>query len=336
MMRRMYSVLTKRRVRDYLVNGMTEDGLYRISIMDNTSVVNNAQNRFKYKFQDEKTTKDALSLYAKTMSCSSILSSFLRGEERVIVGVFGSGPISQICTESVQLGETRGYMYVNPEATRSGTSLLFDEENNPGLFTVEKILYNNSKPITSSIKLTKGDISNELLMYFKESEQVPTASHLGVISDSSSQDQCLFSYGIVVQALPAKDSFVSEVQQLKLKELQTYFDDLTQELKQSCSTRDEMHQKLFSFKNDLKLTDKVSLPPLSLDTIRFKPLDFFCRCSMKGMMDNVSKLGSAEIEDMHAEVSSTKTPITITCDYCNENYHFGVAEFDTLKQNLSE
>jgi molecular chaperone Hsp33 len=342
-MKRLYqtSAPLRRRVRDYIVNGMTKDGLFRVALIDNTQMVNTAQQRFQYNIKNKQLTAEALSLYGKTMSCSALISSFLKGEERIRVEAAGTGLVNQICTESIQLGETRGYMLFDDQASYSKRSPLLSAEQAPGVFSVTKILYNNAKAAISSVGMTNGTISDELIDYFRESEQVPTASHLDTIMilDDESKLQCLFSFGMIVQALPVSDADVADEQRELLQDLQKHMIKFSERFQDRQSTREQAHEKLFTpgiVQNDLPLFGYQALAPLNPETVRYKPIDFMCRCSLDGVLQSIAGLGHEEVLDMQRESNEKKSPIDVTCDYCHAQYPIGEKEFTQLYQMISD
>jgi redox-regulated HSP33 family molecular chaperone len=50
---------------------------------------------------------------AKTLAASTLLSAFLKGEERVSIEIDGSNYIKKYISESIQVGETRGFIRVD-------------------------------------------------------------------------------------------------------------------------------------------------------------------------------------------------------------------------------
>lgn len=342
-MNRLYSTSAplRRRVRDYVVNGMTTDGLFRVALIDNTQIVNHAQQRFQYYIKNQQTTAQAISLYGKTLSSSALLSSFLKGEERIHVEAAGSGLLSQISAESIQVGETRGFMSFDENSTTSKDSILLNAEKSPGIFSVQKILYDNAKPSISSVILQHGTISDELFDFFKSSEQVPTAVHIDTVMymNDERKIQCLFSYGMIVQALPVKDEDIAKQQQDMLADLQEHFKSFSKRFKNLENTREKLHEQLFVpdlGSGSAVLFDYPNLPPLKVETIRYKPIDFMCRCSMKGILEGFASLGTETVAEMQQDAKEKNEPTSAVCTYCNEKYIINDQEYENIYHMIKE
>jgi molecular chaperone Hsp33 len=296
-------------------------------------MVNTAQQKFQYSIKNKHLTAQSLSTYGKAMTSSTLLSSLLKGEERIRIEITGTGTVAQICTESIQLGETRGFMIIDDEADNSEKTPVLSAAGAPGIFSVSKILYNNAKPVISSVRMDVGNISQELSDYFKDSEQVPTASYVDTVMylDDERNIKCLFSYGMLVQALPMRDGEVVEEQKKLIQDLQVHFSKYSKLFQDKLQTRDQSQEKLFYSQ---PLFDYPNLEPLNPDTVRFKPVDFMCRCNLDGVLTSIASLGRDEIIDMERESNEKKEPMSVTCDYCNNKYPIGASEFKTLHEIL--
>ncbi len=281
--------------RDRAVRVLSEDGMFRCVAIKSTGIAKSAQAKH------ELPLVPAFYL-AKLLTASSLLSAFLKGEERVSITLESSGLIKKIFAESIQVGETKGFVVFAPElATIEDVS-----KNNiigAGLLKVTRILYNRTEPISGVVSLAQGDISTDLAYYFTQSEQIPTAVILDVAFDDNGQ--ITQSGGLFIQAMPGAntDTLTRIVENLyNLPPITKYFDEGLQP--------EEVIRKVVDFK--FEIVKKV-------------PVDFFCRCSKETFISHITSFGAEEVESMrnlnHNEV---------ICIYCNNKYIIEESDFESI------
>ena len=269
--------------RDRVVRAMSRNGMFRVAVAKTTNATETA--RIKHGL-------DPLSSYllAKTLTSSILLSSFLKGEERVVVQAEGTGRVKLIFTEAMQVGEVRGFVVTDethpmPESLSVALS--------KGFLKVSKILYEKQEPVTGSVELLHGDIASDLSYYFEQSEQIATAVNLGVtINDEGAIEH---SGGIIVQAMPGADlASIVEVQR-SLEEMPP-----VEELLDSGYSPEEILRQVM---------------PFEIEVVNNTPVDFFCRCSLERFMSKLLILGKQEILSMKVEGQRE-----LVCQYCSSTY----------------
>lgn len=139
-----------RKHRDSVVNAMTKDGQLRIAIVSNSRSVSEVARRQKIQRNPA-----VLDLFSRCASAASLLSSFLKGDERVIVQIRSDqAPVVQnIIAEAIQVGEIRGILTMDPEpgvpenapAQNIGDLIL------PGILIIKRILYDMVPPSPLSL-----------------------------------------------------------------------------------------------------------------------------------------------------------------------------------------
>ena len=276
--------------RDRVVRVMSRNGMFRAAATNISLSVKSAV---------EKHHLDPVSsyLFGKTMASAVLLSSFLKGEERVIVQVDGSGSVRTLFAEALQVGEVRGYAVLNQNAPIPET---LSEVLGKGFFKVSKVLYDKSDTVTGIISLVKGDISSELASYFEQSEQIVTSVNLGAtINDKAEIEHC---GGIIVQAMPGAS--ISDI-----VAVQRSIEDLP--------SIEELLDDGYSPEEILK-----QAIPFEIDIVNNTPVDFLCRCSLEKFMDNLLVLGKTEIESMKNEQQ-----YELICKYCNSKYYLSEEDF---------
>jgi molecular chaperone Hsp33 len=282
--------------KDRLIKGITTDGFFKISVVKTTDVVKDAR---------EKHQLSLLStvLLGRTLTASLLLASELKGEERIRLHLQGKGPIGQILTEANAVGESRGFVE-NPQAElplTEGTTL--GDGIGLGVLTFSKMLYNEAKPISGTVELLKGNITEDVAYYLIQSEQVPSAITLDVgIDENGEITHC---GGILIQALPGAPEKRIDDLQLNLQRLIPLSERFSSE----------------EYIDDLM---KIVASPLETRELERIPVHFFCRCTKDRFITALSMLQLEELEDM------ASAPQELVCHYCNKTYTISESEIQTL------
>jgi molecular chaperone Hsp33 len=287
--------------RDRVVRAMTSDGYFRLAAIKNTRVVQTAQNNHTL-------TPLATLLLGRALTAASLLASFLKNEERIIVELFGKGPLERIYAEAMQIGEVRGFV-ANPHCEldyNQGSTRLSDALG-AGMMRVSRILYGNYEPVVGLVELTAGDVSTDLAYYLRQSEQIPSAVMLDVqFADDGSVSQ---SGGLIVQAMPGAPDTEIEAMVRGLRDLEAL---------------PRLYDDNFSPEEVLKMLTKRELHELDNAQV-----DFFCRCSLDRFKTSLLALGAEEIRGMQAEDQRE-----LTCQYCGKAYHLTDSDFASLLTEL--
>jgi molecular chaperone Hsp33 len=281
--------------RDRVVRAITDDGMFRISVIRNTHVAQEAQRRHALE------PVRALVL-SRALAGASLLASFLKGEERVKLLFEGNGLISSVYAEALQVGEVRGYATLNTkEPNLSGSAL------GEGLLRVSRVLYGEYEPIHGIVELRKGDITSDLGYYLTQSEQIPSAFVFDVSFDQS--DRVQQSAGLLIQAMPGalpEDIF-------RVYDTIDYLGRLTQFLDDGYSLEEIVHQVM----------------PSSSKVVVSTPVDFFCRCSIDRYKTLLLSLGLEELTSME-EAGNNE----LVCQYCNNHYYLSPQDYEELRTTL--
>ncbi len=236
----------------------------------------------------------------------ALLSTTLKGEDRISLSIECSGPIKGLDVEANGYGEVRGFLKT-PEIVASDSahtqslSALFGA----GFLTVTKYLEDARHPYSSRVHLVHGTIAQDLAAYFLESEQIPTGLNLSVVFDEN--QVVTGAGGIFLQGMPGAD-----LQSLDIAE-------------QILGQMDPPGQTLARGKSveDVVMETFAPLSPRLLDQTR---VSFFCRCSrerMQGYLKNLSP-------DVRTDIlENGPFPLEIRCHHCNSVYHF-------TRKNLSQ
>ncbi len=283
------------KLRDKVVRAISKDKTIRIAIVKNTNTAKEAQERHNLDFV-------SATLLSRAMAGASLISSFMKGEERIIIQLQGNGPIADIYAEAMHLGEVRGYVEHRADLDVEQMKSLKDAIG-IGLLSVSKIKFDQKEPVKGIVPIIKGDISSDLVSYYTQSEQIPTAMILDVsLSDNGLIQQ---SGGIVVQAMPgANESTLKLLEEhlLKIDNLCQYFNDEMMP--------DDILEKVI---------------PIEYEIVSTKQTDFFCRCSKDLFKNRLLTLGVEELKDMREKEQNE-----IVCRFCNEHYIIEDIDFEEL------
>ena len=195
-----------------LCRGLSKNQEMSITILNNSNVVQKS-------IRMHGLSGFTAEMFGKAMSASTILSCQLKGEERSIVrfnakfnhdGEAMMSPFSlQITAEGIQNGKIRGYLRAKVDDSslseenrdeKEILSLINESKNGQdcgfvcqGTFSVSSILYGNTRPYTSTVGISKGDVMSELDSYFKQSIQAPSCVYVDTCVDmrSGGEERCM-------------------------------------------------------------------------------------------------------------------------------------------------
>ncbi len=272
--------------KDRLIRGITEDGFFQIAVVKTTDVVREVRQRHAL-------SPLATVVLGRALTGVMLLSSELKGEERVQIVMQGNGPLGLVLAEANSIGEIRGYVQ-NPDATIDveGGRRIADGIG-IGLLTYSKTLYNEAHPITGTVELVSGNVSKDIAHYLMQSEQVPSAVALDVQLDENGE--VADAAGILVKALPGAPEGGIEILERNLRDMPPVAQLLEHGL-----YIDDMMQQVAS--------------PMVVRELTRTPLHFFCRCNKDRFLVSLSMLKVEELEEM------SESDQELVCHYCNEKY----------------
>lgn len=285
--------------RDRIVATLSQDNKFRFVFVKNTNMAQKAK-------EQHKLCQTGAFFLAKTMAGACLLSSLLKGEERIIVSIHPERYIKLLYAEALQVGEVRGF--VKFQENMPDDPSFIPDSLGKGIFQIEKILYENFKPVYGSIEHVQGDITSEFNEYLACSEQIPSIMTLQVEmhKDGNVKD----SWGTMLQALPGTS--MAEIQELHQKiQPQKYIPDLLE---------------TDAWENILK-----KILPYSFSITNNTPSDFYCRCSIEKFKEKLLTLPLEDLYDMKQNQHNE-----LVCHYCNQQYVLKEEDFDSLIQKRKE
>ena len=277
---------------DYLVRGMTMDGLVKVVAIRSTQMVRRGA-------QLQKTTPNATAAFGRALTAASMMGNMQKVENgSMTLQIKGSGPIGGIVCVSDPVGNVRGYVY-NPNVPL--------EEKHPGKLDVGATVgagtltvirdLQMKEPYVGSIELISGEIGDDVTAYFAQSEQTPTACALGVLVD---RDQSVkVAGGYLIQLLPgATEETITAVEQGIQRA-----GAVTAMLEQGMTPEDILGQVLGDLGVVFMETTEVA---------------YKCYCSRERVTAALISLGRKEL----TEIADEGKPFPVECQFCDEIYSF--------------
>ena len=161
------------------------------------------------------------------------------------------------------------------------------------------------------IPLETGEVDTDLMAYFAQSEQIPTAVSIGL---SMNEDGTVaMSGGLLIQALPPHDDKIIGQIGSRIPELPPI-----EELLQSGKTPEDVLALLFE--------------GIKYEVLEKRPLRFQCSCSRERSEKALITLGREEIEQLLADEGQA----VIDCHFCHEQYVFDAVELELIIEEMEE
>ena len=288
-------------MRDEIVRSITADGLVQAAAVTGRDIVERARNIHT-------TLPVATAALGRALMAASLMGDALKADDgSLTLQIKGGGPLGTVLAVSDSSGNVRGYvqnphvelMEIEPGKLDVGTAV-----GDTGTLTVIKDL-NLKEPYVGSIGMFTGEIADDIAMYFVESEQIPTACALGVLLDT---DQSVTSAGgYLIQLLPGADLDMIEKIEAGVRRVGA----VSRALERGLDAAGLLKEVLSDF--DLEILDR-------------HPVEYRCYCSRQRVERALISMGRDEMSAMLAEQGEAD----LTCQFCDEIYHFTREELEAL------
>ena len=292
-------------MRDEIVRAITGDGLIQAAAVTGRDIVERARNIHT-------TTPVATAALGRALMGASLMGDALKAEEgSLTLQIKGGGPIGTVLAVSDNHGNVRGYvtephlelMEIEPGKLDVGKAV-----GETGTLTVIKDL-NMKEPYVGSIGMFTGEIADDLAMYFVESEQIPTACALGVLVDT---DQSVAAAGgYLIQLLPGASL------------------DMIEKIEAGVRRVGSVSKALMGGLDAAGLLREV-LSDFELEVLDTHPVEYRCGCSRDRVERALISMGREELDEMIKEQGEAD----LTCQFCDNVYHFTKEELETLLANM--
>ena len=288
-------------MKDYLLKAVACDEHVRVYICSSTALVEEARQRFDL-------WPTAAAALGRTLSVGSMMGSMLKSDkEQLTIRINGGGPIGTVLVDAYCDGHVRGFVsdpHVHYQYNDTGKLAVGIAVGKEGTLEVIKDL-GMKENWSGTVELQSGEIGDDFAYYFTVSEQTPSAVSVGVLVDTD--NHIISAGGLIVQMMPdATEDDIRKCEEVlgRLQPMSTLIRD-----------KDSLEEILHEMFDDVKI--------LSSQDICFK-----CHCSKATMKRVLTTLSKEERMKMIEEDHGCE----ITCNFCNERYHFSEEELRDLER----
>lgn len=240
-------------------------------------------------------------LLAELVVATSLLTATLKFQGEIAMQIQGDGPVKFAAVNGNHLQAFRGVARLQSEL--QGDS--FKDLVGNG-YLVVTITPEQGERYQGIIPLTGDSLTATIEAYFAQSEQLPT--RLYIMSDIQQQPRAA---GLMLQVLPVEQTKARE----DFAELVMLSDTLTA-------------------KELLDLPAEETLFRLfhqeQVEVFTAQPITFRCGCSKQKCEHALFSLGREVMAEQLALGS-----VDMSCEYCNQNYHFSADELKAILEQLS-
>ena len=291
-------------MKDQLLKALVLDNKVRLYIARTTDIVQEARNRFDLH-------SCATAALGRTLSVGSLMGSMLKSEQEMLsITINGHGPIGTIMVDAYHDGHVRGFCsnpHVEDVYHENGKLNVGAVVGTDGTLTVTKDLHMQDN-FVGTVQLQSGEIGEDFAYYFTLSEQTPTAVSVGVLV--TPEGHVVSAGAMIIQMLPdATETEIAYCEHILsgLKPMSTLIYEYED------ASLEQLAKDLFEDPNILMIQD----------------ICFSCPCSKQRMESALSTLKTEDLEDLAKKDEGCE----ITCNFCNERYHFSKEELESILES---
>lgn len=285
---------------DYVVRGITKDGLVRAFATTTRRTVQTAR--------DAHTTSPVVTAaLGRLLTCGAMMGSLLKDPQELFTFIVrGDGPIGGLTVTADAHGHVKGYA-ANPDVwiplSAAGKLDVGTAVGKGSLTVIQDVPW--GEPYTSQLNLVSGEIGDDMAAYFVESEQIPTSVGVGVLVDTDLSVKQ--AGGFIIQLMPGYTEETVERLEASLRGVKS----VTAMLEEGMTPLDMLRH---------------ALGDLDFEPLEASPVSFHCNCSRERTSRVLYALGTKELQDLVDEGK----PVELVCNFCNSAYTFGVDEVEKI------
>lgn len=230
-------------------------------------------------------------LLGEMMAAAALLTATVKIKGRLVLQSKSTGPVKLMMVECTSDNTLRALAqwdgHVQDDASMS-------ELTGQGTMAITIDVEGSKQPYQGVVSLDGESVASVLETYFKQSEQLDTRIWLAADAENVS--------GLFLQQLPSAEDNKEEDEEhwSRLSQLAA---TITSEELLTLGAGTLLH-RLFH-EEECRLLNKTEL-------------SFACSCSRERVADTISLLGEHDANELLAEQGQ----IEVTCEFCNEHYHF--------------
>lgn len=291
-------------VSDHLVRAIDHEHKIRVATTLTTTLVAEGARRHGLSIA-------ATCAVGRALTSGLLLATLTKGQERVTIQLSGDGPLGSITVDAHGDGTARGYARY-PAAQiplPAGRPQLADLIGKNGFVHVLRDL-GLKELYQGQVAMTAGEIDEDIEVYLRSSEQVPSALGAEVVLAEGGGVQV--AGGILVQALPGGEPEAVLDAQRALR-------------------AGRLFELLAAGERSAQALSTAIYPVGTLEFIgEVRSLRFQCRCSPKRITEMLALLGTVDLDEMIAEGK----PAEVVCNYCNERYQVDRPELERIRATV--
>jgi len=292
----------ERDMNDKLTVAVSEDGLIRVYALNATNLVAKAQ-------KIHTTSPVASVLLGRLLVGASLMSSTLKNEsDTVTLQLKGNGPAKSVVAVSDARGNPRGYIGnpdLYPKPSSDGRMTVGAMVGTEGYLQVIKDL-GLKEPYIGNVPLVSGEVGDEILRYFADSEQIPTACALGVLIDEEGVP--CSAGGYIAQLMPGACETLAEELEEHIRALEPPSEMVAKGL-------------------DSEDMAKAVLGKFGCNILRISMVEYICNCSEERVLRVIASLGASALDEMIAEGKGAQ----VSCHFCGRVYEFSTQDLIDIK-----
>jgi molecular chaperone Hsp33 len=273
-----------------LFKSLIFDKQVSLSVLETTELVNKA-------IKIHSLQPQAARLLGGLLNCCAYMAGCLKSDKGsislTVKAADGDGAVSVSGDKDLHI---RGYVDGTCEHSLMGGTLTVIKDDG---FSI---------PFIGTCEIKTDDVSEILMQYFHQSEQIPTAVAVGVkLNDDG---ECLASGGVIMQLLPDTSDENMDKAENAMQEFVNAADVV------ETYGADGIIQKYFDGQ-------------IQKDGLYLYHPDYICNCSRKKIESVLLPIGKADLLDIIKEQGK----VSVHCHYCNTDYDFFKDDIDGLFKN---
>lgn len=236
------------------------------------------------------------SLLGEALVACLLLTSSIKFEGNMNLQFQGDERLPLLLVQCDHLFNVRAFAKYTPDLDIEEYSTAFLN----GRMVITMNQYNQTQMYQSMIPIQSASMSDNLMSYFAQSEQISTKTWISVSAEKAA--------GILLQLMPEQDTLERE-----------HFWEYAIQIGQTVTA-----EELFTLDNETLLYKLYHETGIRLfDT---QPINFKCNCTENKMKQVLITLGEEESNNLIKE----KGLIEITCEFCNQKYAFDLIDITLL------
>lgn len=288
-------------MKDILVRGQSIDGAIRVFSAITTELAERAR-------QIHNSLPVAAAALGRTLTVATMMGAQLKNEtDSVTIQFSGDGPLGKLVAVTDCKSRVRGYVE-NPLAelplNRKGKIDVGGGVGRGNLSIVRDL--GLKEAYVGQVPIVTGEIAEDITYYYAKSEQIPTATGLGVLVDTDYSIKA--AGGFMIQLMP----FATDEVAARLEEQVRNLPSVTEMITSGMTAEDILFRVCDGF--DMMMENNTVTPK------------YECKCSRERMERALISIGSVELQKLIDEAGEAE----LTCQFCDAIYKFDENELKDL------